>query len=325
MLGARTALSPRVSFVRSYGTPDITKSTAAKLLRKCVNGSAKIQSKFKSIRKNVTVSRFGRVTYSNSYMSKKHKPTGAVSKNDSAYAKADTSLHVHQRSKLKEALTIKELPWTDKQKEFIKVALDKNTKMVIADGLPGTGKTSLSIYCSLMLMNQKRVSDLIYIRSLIQAKDGETGFLSGDLAEKTMYYNVPLMDKLDELLPKSQANLLITDERITCYPTSMLRGYNFAVKAVIAEEAQNMSFDSLLTATTRMAEHSKMFVLGDTKYQNDLGRASGFDKFCDIFDSANSRYNGVHYFHFGKEDIVRSEFVRFVMEEVEDYENSRGE
>lgn len=257
-------------------------------------------------------------------MGKKQKPIRAVSKNDSAYAKADTSLHVHQRSKLKQPLNIRELDWTSKQKEFIARALDKETKMIIADGLPGTGKSIMAIYCSLMLMNQKKVSDLVYIRSLIQAKDGETGFLAGDLEQKTMYYNIPLMDKLDELLPRGESNMLIEDERIICYPTSMLRGYNLAVKAVIAEEAQNMTFDSLLTATTRIAEHSKLFVLGDSVYQNDLGRTSGFEKFCDIFDSPNGRYNGVYYFHFGKEDIMRSEFVRFVMEEVEDYENNRG-
>lgn len=234
---------------------------------------------------------------------------------------SDTSPKVTQRDKIKDLLTIKDLNWTEKQKEFIRVSLDKNTKMVIADGLPGTGKSLLATYCSLTLINQKKLSDLVYIRSLIQAKDGETGFLQGNLEEKTMYYNIPLMDKLRELLPLGQINSLIKEERIVCYPTSMLRGYNFAAEAVIVDEAQNLLFDSILTAMTRMGEFSKLFLLGDTIYQNDLGKHSGFRKVCEIFNTEDCRKNGVFYFNFGKEDILRSGFVRFVMEKIEAHEN----
>lgn len=231
----------------------------------------------------------------------------------------DQSPKVPQREKIKLELMIKPLDWTEKQKKFISVALDKNTKMIIADGLPGTAKSILSVYCSLVLMNEKKLSDLIYIRSLIQAKDGETGFLQGDLTEKMMYYNIPLMDKLHELLPKGQVASLIKEERILCYPTSMLRGYNFNAEAVIFDECQNATFDSILTAMTRIGRFSKLFLLGDVVYQNDLGKSSGFKKICKIFNTESCRENGVHYFNFGKEDIMRSGFVRFVMEKVEEY------
>ena len=232
----------------------------------------------------------------------------------------DKSPHIEQRDKIKEDLRIRQFKWTPKQQEFIKTALDKNTKMIIANGLPGTSKTLLATYCILNLMNEKKLSDLIYIRSVVQAKDGQLGYLPGDLADRMQYYNIPIMDKLDELLPHSQSNQLVNDKRITCYPTSMLRGYNFAGKGVLLDEAVNLTFDSLLTVTTRVAEFSKLFVLGDTKYQNDLGKTSGFKKFVDIFNNEDCRKNGIFYFEFGKEDIMRSAFCKFVMEKVEDYE-----
>lgn len=239
-------------------------------------------------------------------------------------SKKDNSPKVYQREKLKLELNIREFEWTDKQKQIIAAALDKKTKMVIIDGVPGTSKTLLAIYCSLKLMDEKKVSDLIYIRSLIQARDGATGYLQGDLAEKTLYFNVPLMDKLEELLPKTQTQSLLKEERVTALPTSMLRGYNFAAKAICLDEAQNCSFDSILTAATRIAEFSKLFVIGDSVYQNDLGKGSGFKKFVNIFSAEDCKNNGIHYFKLGKEDILRSGFVKYVMEKVEEYDQAPG-
>lgn len=241
-------------------------------------------------------------------MSKKNrKPTGE-----------DKSPHVFQRDKIKEELSIRTLPWTDKQKQVIETILDKNTRMVILDGLPGTGKTVISVFCALQLMNAKKVSDLVYIRSLIQAKDGQTGYLPGEIhGEKTIYFNIPLMDKLQELLPKPQVDRLIKEERIITYPTSMLRGYQFQNQVALLEECQNMTFDSLVTGMTRIGMFGKLILLGDSIYQNDLGSQSGFKRMISIFNDDESRGNGIHYFKFGIEDIKRSPLVRFVMEKIE--------
>ena len=118
-------------------------------------------------------------------------------------SKKDNSPHVAQREKLKDEFDIRKLKWTPKQEQIIEASLDKSTNIVILDGLPGTAKTLLSVYCSLELIKAKKVSDLVYIRSLIQSTDGQTGYLTGDLDEKTFFYNVPLFDKLEELISKS--------------------------------------------------------------------------------------------------------------------------
>ncbi len=39
--------------------------------------------------------------------------------------------------------------------------------------------------------------------------------------------------------------------------------------------------------------------------------------FCDAFNDEESRQNGVHYFSFTKDDIVRSELVRFIVGRLE--------
>ena len=237
------------------------------------------------------------------------------------HKKQDCSVHVPQGDKIKNQLQIRSLNWTPKQQEIISLATDKDTKIIIIDGVPGTGKSILSVYCSLLLMNDKKVSDLVYIRSVIQASDGQTGYLAGDLSQKMELYNLPLMDKLNELLYKDDINKLINEQRIITYPTSMLRSYNFAAKVVISEESQNMCWDSLFTIATRLGKFSKLFIIGDSKYQNDLGKRSGFEKFCKIFNDEESRSHGIFYRHFDSSDIMRSDVVKFIVEKIEKFDN----
>ncbi len=246
-------------------------------------------------------------------MSKQKSNNGNGSKNNN-----DHSPKVHQREKVDFPIFIRELNWTDKQKDFIVTAMDRNTKMMVVDGPAGVSKTLLSVLASLKMLQEKRISDLIYIRSTVQSGDGATGFLSGDLDQKMYYFNIPLIDKLQELLDKNTIDRLIKEGRIQTLPTSMLRGYNFAAQSVILDEAQNTIFGSLVTTATRIAQFSKLFILGD-RTQNDLGQRSGFTKFYNIFDNQESKDNGIHCFKFNEDDIMRSEFVKFIVKKLSIY------
>ena len=94
-------------------------------------------------------------------MGKKHKKLGA---DTTAVTHQDTSPRIHQRDKIKQNLSIRELNWTERQKELIEMALDKNVKVVFITGPAGTSKTLVAAYCSLQLLNAKRVSDiLVYV------------------------------------------------------------------------------------------------------------------------------------------------------------------
>ena len=155
-------------------------------------------------------------------MSKKHKE--------------DKSKKVPQRDKLKKNLTIRELSWTDKQKEFIKLALDKNTRVMLVSGPAGSAKTLMSVYCALQLLNEKRVSDIVYIRSAVESSDAKIGFLPGDVDEKLAFYNVPLQEKLAELLQKPDIDMVTEDNRVIAYPVNFARGLNWNAKAIVFDE-----------------------------------------------------------------------------------------
>jgi phosphate starvation-inducible PhoH-like protein len=227
----------------------------------------------------------------------------------------DNSPIIPQRSKLKSVLKIYQRELTDKQKQFLVLAAEKTAKLIFVSGPAGTAKTYLSIYHALMMINEKRVSDLVYVRSAVECSDAKLGFLPGEANEKMTPYIQPLLDKLTELLPKGDIDILMKEERVTGVPVGFLRGLNWNAKVIIADEAQNMSFKELFTLITRTGEFSKVFILGDPE-QSDINGKSGFIKMIGHFDDDESRQNGIHVFRFTEDDIVRSGLVQFIIKKI---------
>lgn len=245
-------------------------------------------------------------------MKKKLKFTESNNEINNPFQKKDTSPVIPQRSKFKSTLNIYDRQLTEKQQKFLDIAKDKNTKIIFISGPAGSSKTYLAVLQSLRMINEKRVSDLIYIRSAVESADSKLGFLPGEADEKMAPYLQPLLDKLDELLPKGDVDALQKDGRFTSIPVGFLRGLNWNNKVIIADEAQNMTFKELFTLITRTGEFSKVFILGDPE-QSDINGKSGFIKMVNMFRDEESKQNGIHVFEFTEEDIVRSGLVRFII------------
>jgi phosphate starvation-inducible protein PhoH len=228
--------------------------------------------------------------------------------------KPDKSVRVPQRDKIKNPLEINELNWTDKQKEFIQLALDKDVKIILVEGPAGSSKTLLSVFCALKLLSEKRVSDIVYIRSAVESSDSRLGYLPGDVGEKLHFYNLPFMDKLEELLSKQDIERLGKEQRLTMYPVNFSRGMSWNAKCVIFDEAQNSTAKEIVTVLTRLGKFSKCFVLADPT-QTDLhnGKCGGFEKISALFHDEESAANGIRVFKFSDSDIMRSELVKFLV------------
>lgn len=235
----------------------------------------------------------------------------------------DKSPRVHQREKINFTLNIKGLDWTEKQKAFIELATDKNTKIVFLSGPAGTSKSILAVYCALLMLNDKKISDIIYIRTIVESATQSMGTLPGDENDKLKFFVAVLNDKLEELLNAGDIKKLHMDERVKGMPVNYLRGASYNAKAVIVDEAQNGTFNELLTCLTRIGKFTKYFILGDPM-QSDLKHKdqSGFKPMFDIFNTEESRSQGIHCVEFGKEDIMRSEILRFIIDQVEKYKTT---
>jgi len=229
----------------------------------------------------------------------------------------DTSLKVSQRPKIPYILNLKQRSdLTDKQKHIFEIAEDKNTKCVFIDGLYGTSKSYIAVMSALKLLNSKRVDEIIFIRNPVESSTtGKIGFIPGTSEEKMAPYNAILFDKLEEMLSESDIAKLKKDNRITCHPVGFVRGRSWNCKAVIVDEASSMTWDDLFLVLTRCGEFTRIFFIGDSVNQNDIGAKSGFRRMFDLFNDKESEDFGIRCFELKEyNDIVRSGLLRFVME-----------
>ena len=205
---------------------------------------------------------------------------------------------------------------TAKQKEFLKIAFDEDTKIIFVSGPAGSSKTFISIYAALQLFNMNMERDIFYVRTIAESGEKNLGSLPGDVNEKFHPFMMPLMDKLTELMRPDQIKLMLEENIIQCAPINYLRGASWANKLVIADESQNFTRKELITLITRIGENSKYFICGDTM-QSDINGKTGFEPLLNIFDDEEAKEHGIHTFRFSKEDIVRSEILKFIVDRLE--------
>lgn len=227
----------------------------------------------------------------------------------------DTSPKIHQNKKINFDLNIREFEWTERQQEIINKSLDNRSKMLILNGIWGSGKTVMAVYSCLKLLQQKKISNILYIRNIVQSGTGTLGWLGGDLQTRLSPYMMPLQQKLDELLPASQVDRLIKDGIVESQPIALLRGASYNCYGIIIDEASCASKEDLMLALSRVGKFSHVFLIGDA-YQADI-KNSGFMDLYKIFDDEESKENGIHTFELQEEmDVMRSDFLKFVMKKV---------
>jgi phosphate starvation-inducible PhoH-like protein len=238
----------------------------------------------------------------------------------------DKSPKIYQRDKIDFELKIRELEWTDKQKEFFDLVNHKDTRIVFVSGPAGSSKTLIAVRSALQMLNEKKVSDIICVRAAIESADSKLGYLPGDLQAKYDVYMMPFADKLEELLSVDEIRRLKSDNRIVNQPINFCRGLNFAAKVILMDEMQNATFSEFCTLLTRIGKFSKMIVCADSS-QSDLPftKQGAFEKITELFSCEESKINGVHNFHFTEEDIMRSELCKFVVKKLSKHKKDEME
>ncbi len=205
--------------------------------------------------------------------------------------------------------------FSEKQKQLLDVCLNPETKAIFITGPAGSSKTYMAVYAALNLLAINKEWDMTYIRSLAESADRGIGSLPGTVEEKFMPFLIPLEDKMDEIITAPTMVNLRKEQIINVLPVNFVRGSSWTNKVVICDEAQNFSRKELITLVTRIGEQSKIFICGDLM-QSDI-RSSGFNEFVNLFDDEESRSKGIHVFKFDKEDIYRSEILKFIVEKLE--------
>jgi phosphate starvation-inducible PhoH-like protein len=200
-------------------------------------------------------------------------------------------------------------------KAFVEKAMHDDSLIMFCDGPAGTSKTYLATYVALTMLRDRKVDEVLYIRSIVESAHRKLGSLPGEVDEKFKPWSIPLIEKCDELVGKQITNVLFNSNYLQCIPVNFLRGSTFSNSVVIVDEAQNLEHSELVTILTRFGKNCKLFIMGDTR-QSDIFERSGFERIMKAFDSEDSIKHGINTFHFTEEDITRSKLLKFIVKVV---------
>ena len=224
-----------------------------------------------------------------------------------------TAKQMRRKKPINADLLVEIDPLTPNQEKFFE-EYDAG-KHLFAYGCAGTGKTFIALYKAL-----KEVLDLdtpyekIYIvRSLVSTR--EIGFLPGDHEDKSYLFQVPYKKMVKYMFQMpSDADFemlygnLKTQETMTFWSTSFIRGTTLDNAIVIVDECQNLNFHELDSIITRVGDNSRIIFCGDgvqTDLRNNHERA-GLGDFMKVISMMES-FASVE---FDINDIVRSGLVK---------------
>ena len=188
-------------------------------------------------------------------------------------------------------------------------------KNLVLHGAAGTGKTFISLYLALQqVLDPSTPYEKVYmVRSLVPTR--EIGFLPGDHEDKSNLYQIPyknmvkyMFEMPDDNAFESLYDNLRSQETVSFWSTSFIRGVTMDRCIIIVDEFSNLNFHELDSIVTRVGEDSKIIFSGDYS-QSDLVKSNertGVLDFMKILQSMPS----FDCIEFGIEDIVRSGLVR---------------
>lgn len=196
-----------------------------------------------------------------------------------------------------------------------------NNDLMFALGPAGTGKTYTAIALAVRALKNREVKRLILTRPAVEAGE-KLGFLPGDMKEKLDPYLQPLYDALRDMIPSRKLSDLMEEGVIQIVPLAFMRGRTLERSFVILDEAQNSTIGQLKMFLTRMGNHSKFIVTGDST-QVDLAKKSdsGLLKGVDMVKNIK----GVSTIYFDRNDIVRHPLVSQIVLAFENEENKERE
>ena len=151
------------------------------------------------------------------------------------------------------------------------------------------------------------------VRSLVSTR--EIGFLPGDHEDKSSLYQIAYKNMVKYMfqMPDDPSfemlySNLKSQETISFWSTSFIRGTTLDKAIIVVDESQNLNFHELDSIITRVGEDAKIIFCGDVQ-QTDLikvNERNGILNFMSILNTMEE----FDMIEFGIEDIVRSGLIK---------------
>tara|TARA_Y100000592_G_C5468937_1_gene318287 strand:- start:1268 stop:2587 length:1320 start_codon:yes stop_codon:yes gene_type:complete len=191
----------------------------------------------------------------------------------------------------------------------LELLIDDDIPLVTLTGVPGSGKTYLTLMVSLREIEKQKKNRIIFTRP-IQTVGKDIGFLPGTLNEKMTPWLAPIVDNFrNQFGDLTYFDLMLEKGQIDIAPLSHIRGRSFNDAIIIVDEAQNATVHELKTVITRTGKNSKVVLLGDTE-QVDLAYINKYSNGLTIVTEKLKNEHISGHVHFNKG--YRSELANIV-------------
>ena len=202
-------------------------------------------------------------------------------------------------------------PRNESQYKFLNYLKRQDSKIVIASGPAGTGKTLFAVEQAIKNYLYGDCEKLIFTRPVVTV-DEDIGYLPGTIEDKLGPFIRPLFDILYNFIPPKEVEAMIADKIIEIAPIGMLRGRTFKHSFIIADEMQNSTISQMKMLLTRIGENSKLIITGDLEQNDRHGEINGLEDFLNKIKGRRS--NSINSIEFDKSDIEREKVVQEVLE-----------
>lgn len=203
---------------------------------------------------------------------------------------------------------------TPAQEKFRTVINEKDISF--GAGPAGTGKTHVAVQAAAEDYAAGRVKRIVITRAAVEAGE-KLGALPGTQEDKLSPFLRPIFDILEKIYGDSYKKML-EQKQIEIAPVAFLRGRTFEDCFVVVDECQNMSYEQLKMAQTRLGPGSKMVLCGDPD-QSDLPPGMSGMPLALRISEFNALSKRLGTFRFTNADVMRSDVVKELLEAEEAY------
>jgi phosphate starvation-inducible PhoH-like protein len=209
-------------------------------------------------------------------------------------------------------------PKTQNQINYVKCLNEESSKIIVATGPAGTGKTLFACLKAIDLLSKHEINKVIITRPVVTVEE-ELGFLPGNIVSKMDPWTRPIFDLFLEYYSKKELDNMVHENQIEISPLAFMRGRTFKNAFVIADEMQNSSPNQMKMLTTRIGTNSKMVITGDVQ-QSDLKTNNGLSELIQKIKTYDNEYASssiekmIQLVTLDGGDIERSEVVKKIIE-----------
>lgn len=204
-----------------------------------------------------------------------------------------------------------------RQKELLNSIMEN--EITLAKGDAGCGKSFVSLYAALKLLEKGQIEKIGLIKSITSLEDECLQALPGGIYEKMEPYMWSFFFQIDKLIGEQERKRLVGEGKICILPLNFLRGVSLDNYCLVVDEAQNLNYTVFKTVMTRIGENNHVVYLGDCS-QIDFKdkKRSVLGDIVDAFK--NDPIPGIHTVEFLPEDCVRNPLIPKILERLKTIE-----